>query len=152
MFRILAGAGGDRVGQEIGGQWPPSPRVERVGLADAEDAAQVTAREIEELRGDQLDLVAALDPLAIDACLGSGCAEAPLAAGPIDPAAMFAKPAASIRLQCPLEPFGPDRRIWHRGRLIFPSNPDYTRAVQSHQAEGVLLWGQEEHPSILAKG
>ena len=100
---------GDHLGQELAGEKLSPLRIERIGLADAEDAAEVAARQVEQLRRDEFDFLAALHPIAVDASLGGRLAESPLAAGAIDAAAVLAQQAVSILLPCGFQLLAVDR-------------------------------------------
>ena len=109
FFAPLPASCGDRLGQELAGEKLSPLRIERIRLADAEDAAEVAARQVEQLRRDEFDLLAALHPIAVDASLGSRLAEPPLAAGAIDAAAVLAQQAVSILLPRPFQSLGVNR-------------------------------------------
>ena len=112
MFRAPCSAAcGDHLGQELAGEKLSPLRIERIGLADAEDAAEVAARQVEQLRRDEFDFLAALHPIAVDASLGGRLAEAPLAVGAIDAATVLAQQAMSILLPRQFQALGPNRPI-----------------------------------------
>ncbi len=87
----------------------PRLGIEGIGLADAEEAAEVAARKIEEQRGDEFDFLAALHATAIDAGLGCGLAESAFAPAAIDAATVLAEQAIPVFLRCPLQFPGANR-------------------------------------------
>jgi hypothetical protein len=94
---------GDSVGQKLAGEGPAPLRVKGVAFADTEEAAEIAARQVEQLRRDQFEFLTALDAAAVDAGLGRRLAESPLAAGAIDAAAVFAQRAMPILPPRPLK-------------------------------------------------
>ncbi len=61
------------------------------------------------MRGDEFDFLTALHPMAVDASLGRGFTEPPLAAGAIDAATVLAQQAMSVLLLCQLQSIGANR-------------------------------------------
>ena len=77
--------------------------IEGVGLGNAKGTAQVAARQIEQVRGNEFGLFAKFDPVAEQPGDRAGLALAALARRAIDAAAMFAEQAMAIVRRVPAQ-------------------------------------------------
>jgi hypothetical protein len=78
-------------------------RVEGVEFSDAKHAAEIAAREIEEMGRDEFEFVAIFEAMLVEAGNGSGFARANLAGETVGVAAVFAKGALVVVGLCALQ-------------------------------------------------
>ena len=120
----LQGAGtlpqpvGDGGVEELARQGLPATRVEGIQLIDAEDAAQIAAGQVEQVRRHQLGLVAEFDAMAKDTGQVAGLARTAMRLAPINTAAMFAEVAPGVVLPGKRQSFSGRPTLRHRGKIL----------------------------------
>ena len=103
----------DRPGEELRREPAAAAGVERVDPGDAEPTPQVATREVEQVRGDQLPLLAVLHPVLVHPRHGPGLARSPLTGLAIDPAPMLAEPARPVMAPRLLRPISGQSQHGH---------------------------------------
>jgi len=76
--------------EELRGQWPASPRVERVHPGNAECAPEVTTRKVKQVAGDELPFLAVFDAMLVHPSNGPRPTRPTLTGCAVDPALMLA--------------------------------------------------------------
>ena len=81
----------DGLRQELRRQQPTARRIEGIGLRNAERAAQIAPRQVEQMRRHQFRLLATLDAMSKHARFNAGMTRPTLALRPVGPATVFAQ-------------------------------------------------------------
>jgi hypothetical protein len=101
------------LGQEIRGQHLTAPGIKCVYPGNAKCTFEIASRQVKEMRGYELPLLAIFDPMFVYPCLRTCLARTALSGLSVCPASVFAEAAFTVVATRPFEPIAGYRRASH---------------------------------------